>query len=151
MTGIDRTKDNHFYEGQYCCSRHDVERNLDSKGVDWERTVLVAGFYRDSLVEELKRTHEMRRAAIVLIDCDLYESTRQVLRFIQSLLGDGTILMMDDWNCFDAADDRGQRRAVREFLAGGHGIELGDVMTYGSWGRVLVVRTPDPATRKAPA
>src|SRR5690606_7604139 len=91
--------------------------NLNSAGgIDWERTFLVPGYYNESLTPELIAKHRLRRVGDALIDCDLYSSTVTVLDFLRPLIGDKTILIMDDWNCFDARDDRGQRRAMREFL-----------------------------------
>ena len=56
-----------------------------------------------------------RKAAIVYVDCDLYESTVPVLAFVVPFLRAGTIVAFDDWNCFMADPARGQRRAWREF------------------------------------
>ena len=137
--GVDVTPDEHFYEGQFNCSRATVERNLDAEGVDWDRTFLIEGFFSDSLTLELRRKYSMKRVALALIDCDLYESTAHVLNFLKPMLDDGTILLFDDWNAFDASDAKGQRRALREFLgAGPWGAE--PLFAYGHYGQVFVMR-----------
>lgn len=81
VRGIDKTEKKDFYEGQYACSKDKVIKNLNSKGVNWDRTFLIEGYYSESLSEELKRHYGMKNVAISLIDCDLYKSTRDVLRF----------------------------------------------------------------------
>ena len=53
----------------------------------------------------------MDKISIALIDCDLYSSTALVLKFIRNMLMDKTILIFDDWNCFDGDSQKGQRRA----------------------------------------
>lgn len=53
-------------------------------------------------------------AAIVNIDCDLYQSTVEALRIVRPALQQGTVVLMDDWNSFAADPDKGGRRAVRE-------------------------------------
>lgn len=137
---IDQTRNSEFFEGQYACSKEAVTQNLDSGGVDWRRTFLIEGYFSDSLVPEVKTRYGLERAAIVLIDCDLYESTADVLRFIDDLLGDGTVLLFDDWNCFDRDDNRGQRRALREFLERKPRWRMEPFFSYGIYGQVFIVR-----------
>jgi hypothetical protein len=88
------------------CTRHGIPR---------DRLTTVNGFYDVSLTEELKQRLLPRKAAVVHIDCDLYQSTVPVLRFIEDFLQPGTVIVFDDWNCFLADPDRGERRAWREF------------------------------------
>ncbi len=106
-----------FRGGDYACDRRTVEANLTRYGVDWTRTSLVEGYYDTSLRHEVKVERGMGPCAVALIDCDLYESTVPVLEFLADRLQDGTVLLFDDYNCFDRSDDHGERRAFREFLA----------------------------------
>jgi hypothetical protein len=75
----------------------------------------VKGFYEESLTDELAASLLPRQAAIIYVDCDLYKSTVPVLAFIRPFLQIGTLIAFDDWNCFFARPDHGQRRAWREF------------------------------------
>jgi O-methyltransferase len=137
--GIDATAAEDFYQGQYSCSKAVVERNLDANGVDWDRTFLIEGFFRDSLTAETRERYGMKRVALALIDCDLYESTSQVLEFLAPLVDEGTILMLDDWNAFDADDHKGQRRAFREFLATCEQLSAKPCFSYGHYGQVFTL------------
>jgi O-methyltransferase len=137
---VDATPQDIFYEGQYSCAKSDVVQNLNAKGVDWKKTYLIEGFFNESLVPALKNRYDMRSVAVALIDCDLYESTRDVMPFLADLIDDDTILLFDDWNCFDADENKGQRRAVREFLDGARGWRFEDWFSYGDYGQVFLVR-----------
>jgi O-methyltransferase len=137
---IDSTPQNIFYEGQYSYGKSDVVSNLDSKGVDWSRTYLIDGFFNDSLVPSLKNQYKMRSVSIALIDCDLYASTLDVMFFLESLIESNTILMFDDWNCFDGDETKGQRRAAREFLDQSTRWRFEDWFSYGDYGQVFIVR-----------
>ena len=137
---IDTTQHNVFYEGQYYCKKSDVVRNLDSKRVDWSRTYLIEGFFNQSLAPGLTQRYGINTVAIALVDCDLYESTRDVIFFLEHVMADNTILMFDDWNCFDGDESRGQRRAVREFLDRSSGWRLEDWFAYGDYGQVFIVK-----------
>ena len=56
------------------------------------------------------------QAALVHVDCDLYESTRDVLEGLAPALQDGTVLLFDDWFHYRGRPDRGEQRAFAEFL-----------------------------------
>lgn len=58
-----------------------------------------------------------RAAAIVHVDCDLYESTCTALEAIEPALRDGTVLLFDDWFHYRANPHKGEARAFHEFLA----------------------------------
>lgn len=87
-----------------------------SHGIPRDRLKTVRGFYDQSLTPELAQQFAPKKAAVIYIDCDLYTSTVSVLRWIPSFLQVGTIIVFDDWNCFNADPDRGERRAWREFV-----------------------------------
>src|SRR3546814_12901435 len=61
VEGIDRTDHNEYYKGQFDCSKQQVIANLDAKGVDWNRTFLIEGYFDQSLTEAVKR--EIGRAS----------------------------------------------------------------------------------------
>lgn len=105
-----------FATGDYACDRETVTRHLSQFGVDWARTSLVEGYFDTSLAAARVTGDDTRPVAIALIDCDLYTSTVPVLEFLEGRLQGGSLLLFDDWNCFDKSDDHGERRAFREFL-----------------------------------
>lgn len=78
-----------------------------------DRIFMNKGFFSDSLCQKLEH-----KAAIVHLDCDLYQSTVEVLDALRrdDILQDGTVLLFDDWNCNRANPAFGQRRAFAEFL-----------------------------------
>jgi hypothetical protein len=102
--------------GDYSCSRRTVEKNLLKNGACSADFTLVEGFYDESLTNELRHRLSPRPVALALIDCDLYASTVPVLTWLEDLLQHRSILLFDDWNCADRDDDKGERRAFREFL-----------------------------------
>jgi hypothetical protein len=55
--------------------------------------------------------------AVLHVDCDLYESTRDLLAGVAPALQDGTIVLFDDWFHYRAHPGKGECRAFQEFLA----------------------------------
>lgn len=90
-------------------------RTMTSHGMPCEKLITVKGFYDDTLTEDLKARFLPAKAAVIYVDCDLYKSTVPVLTWIVDFLQKGTIIVFDDWNCFCADPERGERRAWREF------------------------------------
>lgn len=115
VEGIDEA-DGRFFEGQFACSRDQVERNLRKNGMDFSRATLVEGFFDDSLTPQLKADLPRHKAGVVLLDCDLYASTITCLNWLDDLLYDGSILLFDDWYSYGESDELGQQRALKQFL-----------------------------------
>jgi O-methyltransferase len=106
--------------------RH-IHRGL-SEVVSADRVCIRRGFFSDTLREPVET-----KAALVHIDCDLYQSTVEVLTrlYETDVLQDGCVLLFDDYNCFKASPYFGERRAFREFLAGQDRFEASPWFTYG--------------------
>jgi O-methyltransferase len=117
IQGIDAQGDCEYHQGQYACNVPDFQRRISQEGVDLNRVKLVPGWYDKTLNEKTKRDLQIKKAAVVWVDCDLYESTVPVLDFITDYVQSGTIILFDDWYCFKADPNRGERRAFTEWLA----------------------------------
>jgi len=139
LTGPD-AESHEFKAGDYAGGYEEVVSNLNRFGVDWERTHLIKGWYDDLPDSAAQLTSKMGPAALVLVDCDLYESTVPVLRFVKDRLQPGTIVMFDDWNCFDRSDDMGQRRAFREFLEENPGWQAAPLLSFGWHGQAFTMQ-----------
>jgi hypothetical protein len=113
-----------YKPGDYACSEAEFRANVARAGVDMSRVVTVPGFYDRSLDADTRKKHGLERAALVMIDCDLYESTLPVLDFLTELVGQGTILIFHDWFRFQGRPDHGEQRACREWLARNPQLEL---------------------------
>src|SRR6202034_4517953 len=72
--------------------------------------------YEKTLPPALKQELGIQKASIVLIDCDLYESTVPVLNFVTDFIQTGTVLIFDDWYSYKGRLDRGEAKAFVEWL-----------------------------------
>ena len=106
-----------FRRGDFACSLADFKKNLLKFRVDMAKVDIIPGWYHETLTPVLRRQLPIRKAAVVWIDCDLYESTVPVLEFITPYIQDGTVLMFDDWFAFKGRPDSGQPLAFKEWLA----------------------------------
>jgi hypothetical protein len=99
-----------------------------SEVISSDRLFIYRGFFADTL-QNLSAT----KAALVHIDCDLYQSTREVFGALyeKDVLQDGCVIMFDDYNCFRANPAFGERRAFREFLEGQSRFTSSPFFSYG--------------------
>jgi hypothetical protein len=109
-----------FETGEFRFGRAEYERKLMGSGVDLSRAHIVPGFFDDSL----KDLQIDRSFSVVWIDCDLYESTVPVLKWLTGKLVDGAVLCFDDWFTFSGRPDKGEQRAVAEWLAANPHVRL---------------------------
>jgi hypothetical protein len=129
--GIDRQPDacgSTFARGNFCAGLELVRGFLTQYGTDMGKVTLIKGFFENVLAPKLVAEHGMRPAAVILIDCDLYESSRTVLTFLPSILQCGTIILFDDWLLTD--ENRGQRLAFREWMQRCPGLQLEDFCDF---------------------
>lgn len=129
-----------FFSGDFACTRQEVEAQLIQHGFDMSRAELVEGFYDVSLRDEIKTELSLGPAAVVLIDCDLYQSTVPVLHFLRNLIQDGTVMLFDDWSCFKDAPDAGEPRAFKEFLETHPEWRAEEWMDFPIYGKAFVMR-----------
>ena len=84
-----------FEKGEYRASRKSFESRIRSPARGWKVGV-VAGLFCHSLkdAEEVIREQGIKLTAFINVDCDLYESTVDVLKFITPLVQTGTVLFL---------------------------------------------------------
>ncbi|MEK6741633.1 MAG: TylF/MycF/NovP-related O-methyltransferase [Nanoarchaeota archaeon] len=110
IKGID--KEGIWKTGEYSYSLKNFMKTLRENRVDLNKVFTVKGFYS----ETLKKKYKMKKLAVAYIDCDLYESTKEVLGFIEPYLQEGTIIHFDDWNAFKGRPDKGEQKAFWDFV-----------------------------------
>lgn len=128
-----------FQKGEYSASLELFMSNLKQSGVDFNRVEIVPGWFNETLNAETKKKLGMKFAAVVWIDCDLYESTVRVLDFVTDLLVDGTIIVFDDWFFFKGNPNRGEQRAFREWLAKHPEIKASEYHKYFWHGNSFII------------
>ena len=105
-----------YNEGRFCCDIEAFKRNLRVKRVDMRSVFFTEGFFDRTLTEERRDSLGLSKAALIMVDCDLYESTVPVLDFVTPLIQDGTLMIFDDWFAYRGHPDHGEQRAFREWL-----------------------------------
>ena len=77
---------------------------------------------------------------MVHIDVDLYSSTCSVLEFIKDYIVEGTVILFDDWYCFPPGEEKGEKKALIEFLKKYPNIKLEEWKNYSTFGKSFFVK-----------
>jgi hypothetical protein len=77
--------------------------------------------------------------AVLHVDCDLYESARDVLESAAPALQDGSVLLFDDWFHYRAHRGRGESRAFDEFLGRHPEWDARHWTTYGTFSTAFIL------------
>jgi O-methyltransferase len=90
----------------------------------------VKGFYSDTLISDASGPRP-DRVCFAYIDCDLYSSTSDVLRFLGPRLCNGAVIAFDDYFCFSKSHPSGERIAAIEYFERN---DQWDIVPYIQWG-----------------
>ena len=137
ITGIDQ--DGPFKEGEFYASRFEVEKFFNRFGVDWEKTHLVEGWFKDTLNEKTRKKYNLRKFSLCVVDSDLYESAVQVLDFIIPHMIDKSIIWFDDWGDYGEVADNGEQKAFAEFLEKNKNIEAEPLIVPNGSGQGFII------------
>jgi O-methyltransferase len=124
LPDVPATRQVDYAPGAYGHSEEEFRSNLRRAALPDEMVFTVRGYYDRSLTPEVKARHGLTQAAMVMVDCDLYESTVPVLDFITDLVGQGTVIVFHDWFRFKGSPKEGEQRACAEWLARNPHLEL---------------------------
>lgn len=102
--------------GQYSSTQKTTRQYLASRAVDLERVALVKGWFSDTLNGETRKRYSIGRARLIMIDCDIYSSSKQALEFCLSHIADTAAIFLDDWGWMERKGQLGQKEAFEELL-----------------------------------
>jgi len=136
----DGPEDEHpgWVESKMSTSIEEFHRRCEKKGVPRYAYNLVPGFYERTLKED-SGVDTPVNICLAFIDCDMYSSTRSVLKFLLPRLKNGMIIAFDDYHCWSAGQISGERRAMMEFFAENDRWRLVPYMHFGWHGASFFV------------
>jgi predicted O-methyltransferase YrrM len=130
-----------WHPGQFRCDYEFTRKVLDLGDVDWNRIFLIKGWFSDTLNEDLIRKYNINRASVIMIDCDMYLSAKEALRFCASLIQKEAVILFDDWYSGDRLADRnlGEKRAFDEFLSENPYFKAEELSSYRENAKIFLV------------
>ena len=133
------TEHSRFHKGRFESSKNFFLTNCKNNYVNTKKTITIEGFYENSLTNAMRKEHQLNAASIIMIDCDLYSSTKSVLNFITPLLRNGTVLIFDDWFAYKGSPNEGEQKATKEWLQLNPNILLSEHARFGPSQKSFIV------------
>lgn len=121
-----------FQEGLYSYDKKQFLNNLNNNNFPTEKLTIFEGFFSDTF-KTINKT-KLKKFDIIMLDCDLYSSTKQALDFSFDLLNNDAILIFDDW--FSSQENQGQQKAFKEFIENHKNIDIIHEDTYKYFDRI---------------
>ena len=133
----DEDKSPRFKDHTFSVNEQKVLKNIDNvaKGQKYR---IVKGFYQDTIKNKTTKDLKINKARVVMIDCDLKESTRIALDFIKPSIQEGTIILFDDYIFFKGSKDKGEYGAFEDFRKRNPEILFRRAFDYGYGSRAFI-------------
>ena len=132
----DSSIDGYFKTGTFKTSKEEfltiLEKNCD---VEINAVQIVEGFYEESL-----NNRSSLGAGIIHIDVDLYSSCKQVLSYLTDSVVSGSVILFDDFYCFNMGDLSGERLAFSEWLKRNNSIQAIPWKSYSTFGQSFFLK-----------
>jgi hypothetical protein len=127
-----------WQEGAMTMSEPAFVKACMARGMPRSAFTTVPGFYEDSLAPDAAGPFP-ERISFAYIDCDLYTSTVEVLRFLGPRLCHGTVIAFDNYYCYGPKSAAGERLAASEYFAAHDRWQLVPYVQWGWYGMSFVV------------
>jgi hypothetical protein len=129
--------------GEFASPLRRTKAFLTRAGIDWNRTHLVEGWFEDTLNEKTTTKYGIRKASIIMVDCDIYSAAKSSLIYSIPFIVDYAVIFFDDWD-----DDItfGEFRAYSEFLAEQKHLQSLEIGTYSPNGKIFLVKNAKQTT-----
>ncbi len=128
-----------FYEtGSYYSNESTFRLNMALAGVPSEKLISVKCDFDQDL--ETSQNHNLiqERIGIVHIDCDVYPAAFNALQFVTPHLADGCLFLFDDYDSMWARPDRGEVRALNEWIRLNPDFYVTEYRRYSATGRAFL-------------
>jgi hypothetical protein len=123
--------------GQFASTIDETRTFLNSYDIDWNRTHLIQGWFEDTLNNTTTEEFNIRKASVIMVDCDIYSASKVALTYSLPIIKDYTVIFFDDWR-----DDItfGEYKAYSEFLAENENLKSEEIGTYAPTGKIFLVK-----------
>jgi O-methyltransferase len=130
--------------GEYRSTEKVTRQYLASRDVDMGRVVLVNGWFSDTLNDETRKRYSIGQARLIMIDCDIYSSSKEALEFCLPHIADTAAIIFDDWGWTERKGQAGQKEAFAELLESHPMFNTESLPSYLPEARVFLVTRRRP-------
>ena len=126
-----------FKDDTFAVDEKKVIKNIE-KCAKGQKQRIIKGFFKDTIKNKTTKDLKIDKARVVMIDCDLKESTRLALEFIKPSIQEGTIILFDDFVFFKGDKKKGEYGAFEDFQKKYPQILFRRIFDYGYGSRAFI-------------
>lgn len=127
-----------FQNKTFYVNENKVIKNIE-KMAKGQKFRLIKGYYQETIKNKTTEDFKIGNCRVVMIDCDLKESTNLALEFIRPSIQLGTIILFDDYLYYKGSISKGECGAFMEFQEKYPQIKFRRSFDYGYSGRAFIV------------
>ena len=135
-----KDEDNHprFRDNIFFVNEKKILKNIQksSKGQSYK---IIKGFYNETLKEKKPEDYGIKKARVIMVDCDLKEATELALNFSKSTLQKGSIILFDDFIYYKGDENKGEFGAFKKFKNENPNFKFREAFQYGYGSRAFIV------------
>ncbi len=137
--GSIKEEDNHprFKDDTFSVDEKKILNNIKKNSKN-QKYKIIKGFYKDTLMKN-PNDYDIKKARVVMVDCDLKAPTILALNFIKNTLQKGTIIMFDDYIFYKGDKEKGEFGAFEEFKSNNPNIKFREAFEYGYGSKAFIV------------
>ena len=129
-----------YFPGNYSASEDLFRTRISDAGLDMDRVTVTKGWFNESLTAETAKKLKLKQIAVAYVDCDIYESSVDVLNFIKPYLYTGSVLVFDDWFRNKGLSNTGVQGAVLKWLENNQDVNLQHYYSCDTRTAVFIVK-----------
>ena len=126
-----------FKDQTFSVNEEKVLKNIEKCSKN-QKYRIIKGFFKDTIENKTTKDLNIDKARVVMIDCDLKESTKLALEFIKPAIQEGTIILFDDFVFFKGSESKGEYGAFKDFRKKYPEILFRRIFDYGYGSKAFV-------------
>ena len=133
------TDDEHprFNDKTFSVNEEKILKNI-KKNAKEQKFEIIKGFFYDTLKKD-PENYNIKKARVIMIDCDLKSAASLALNFSKNILQKGTIILFDDYIFYKGNEQKGEFAAFKEFKEQNPNIKFRPAFEYGYGSRAFIV------------
>jgi hypothetical protein len=134
-----KTVDIHpFFKNEtFAVDKEKILKNIKKNSLG-QQFRIIEGFYQDTIKNKVPEDFNIKKARVIMIDCDLKESAKLALEFIRPSIQNGTIILFDDYIFYKGDPNKGEYSAFEEFKKKYPDIFFRRAFDYGYGSRAFI-------------
>ena len=126
-----------FNDRTFSVNEEKILKNI-KKNAKGQKFEIIKGFFNETLKKD-PENYKIKKARVIMIDCDLKTAASLALNFSKNILQKGTIILFDDYIFYKGSEQKGEFAAFKEFKEQNPNIKFRHAFEYGYGSKAFIV------------